>query len=47
MKHQVNMRFRTRLIILVTGLLVGAVFSTSVLIGWSTRQALTDAEPAG
>ncbi len=48
MKEQLNMSFRTRLIILVTGMLVGAVFITTVLLGWSTRQAvLGEAEATG
>ncbi len=48
MKKQLNMSFRTRLIMLVTGMLVGAVFVTTVLLGWSTRQAvLSEAEAAG
>jgi len=42
------MSFRTRLIILVTGMLVGAVFITTVLLSWSTRQAvLGEAEATG
>lgn len=48
MKKQLNMSFRTRLIMLVTGMLVGAVFVTTVLLGWSTRQAvLSEAEATG
>ena len=43
-----NISFRTRLILLVTGMLVGAVFITTVLLGWSTRQAvLGEAEATG
>ena len=42
------MSFRTRLILLVTGMMVGAVFITTVLLGWSTRQAILDeAESTG
>ena len=48
MKKQINMSFRTRLIMLVTSLLVGAVLLTTVLLGWSTRQAvLSEAEATG
>jgi class 3 adenylate cyclase len=48
MKTKLNMSFRTRLIILVTGMLVGAVFITTVLLSWSTRQAvLGEAEATG
>ncbi len=48
MKKQLNMNFRTRLIMLVTGMLVGAVLVTTVLLGWSTRQAvLSEAEATG
>jgi class 3 adenylate cyclase len=41
-------RLRTRLILLVTGMLVVAVFVTTVLLGWSTRRAvLGEAEATG
>ena len=48
MKHSPSASFRTRLIILVTGLLAGAVLFTTILLGWSTRQAvLEEAEANG
>ncbi len=43
-----NISFGTRLIVLVTGMLVVAVIVTTLLLGWSTRQALLDeAEATG
>jgi class 3 adenylate cyclase len=48
MNTKLNMSFRTRLIMLVTGMLIGAVFITTVLLSWSTRQAFLDeAETTG
>ena len=42
------MRYRTRLVLLVTGLLAGAVIIISSLLAWSTRSALiTSAENSG
>jgi len=34
------MRYRTRLVLLVTGLLAGAVVIISSILAWSTRSAL-------
>ena len=42
MKHNPSASFRTRLIILVTGLLAGAVLFTTILLGWATRQAILE-----
>ncbi len=43
-----NISFGTRLIVLVTGMLVAAVIVTTLLLGWSTRQALLEeAEATG
>ena len=48
MKRKMTMSFRTRLILLVTGMLIGAVFIPTVLLGWSTRRAVLDeAEATG
>ena len=48
MKRKLAMSFRTRLILLVTGMLVIAGFITTVLLGWSTRRAvLEEAEATG
>jgi class 3 adenylate cyclase/HAMP domain-containing protein len=42
------MRYRTRLVLLVTGLLAGAVIVISALLAWSTRDALlASAEDSG
>jgi len=48
MKRKLTMSFQTRLILLVTGMLVVAVFITTVSLGWSTRRAVLDeAEATG
>jgi hypothetical protein len=42
------MRYRTRLVLLVTGLLAGAIIVLSALLAWSTRNALlASAEDSG
>src|SRR5215469_429179 len=42
------MRYRTRLILLVTGLLAGAIIVLSALLAWSTQNALlASAEDSG